>query len=54
MREIAPEIGFQSAVSIGAAEVAGKLKKVAMNAVRRKFSPEFVRIVSIMLITYQQ
>ncbi len=52
MREIAPEIGFQSAVSIHPHEVAGKLKKVAMNAVRRKFSPEFVNRIDH-VITYQ-
>jgi DNA-binding NtrC family response regulator len=52
MREIAPEIGFQSAVPIQPHEVAGKLKKVAMNAVRRKFSPEFVNRIDH-VITYQ-
>ena len=52
MREIAPDIGFQSAVSAGQDEVAGKLKKVAMNAVKRKFSPEFVNRIDH-VITYQ-
>jgi ATP-dependent Clp protease ATP-binding subunit ClpA/ActR/RegA family two-component response regulator len=52
MREIAPEVGFQSAVAVQAGEVAGKLKKVAMNAVRRKFSPEFVNRIDH-VITYQ-
>jgi ATP-dependent Clp protease ATP-binding subunit ClpA len=41
MREIAPGMGFQSAVAPGA-EVASKLERVAMSAVKRKFSPEFV------------
>src|SRR5580704_10170175 len=52
MREMAPEIGFQSAVPAGQDEVAGKLKKVAMNAVKRKFSPEFVNRIDH-VITYQ-
>jgi CheY-like chemotaxis protein len=52
MREIAPEIGFQSAVAIHPGDVAGKLKKVALSAVRRKFSPEFVNRIDH-VITYQ-
>jgi len=52
MREMAPEIGFQSAVAADPGEVAGKLKKVAMSAVRRKFSPEFVNRIDH-VITYQ-
>ncbi len=52
MREMAPEIGFQSAVPIAPEEVAGKLNKVAINAVRRKFSPEFVNRIDRVL-TYQ-
>jgi CheY-like chemotaxis protein len=52
MREMAPEIGFQSAAPVDPGEVAGKLKKVAMSAVRRKFSPEFVNRIDH-VITYQ-
>jgi CheY-like chemotaxis protein len=52
MREIAPEVGFQSAVAVEPGEVAGRLERVAMNAVRRKFSPEFVNRVDH-VITYQ-
>jgi CheY-like chemotaxis protein len=52
MREMSPEIGFQSAAPIAAGEVAGKLKRVAMSAVRRKFSPEFVNRIDH-VITYQ-
>ncbi len=52
MREIAPQIGFQSAVAIEPSEVAGKLEKVAMSAVRRKFSPEFVNRID-QVITYK-
>jgi ATP-dependent Clp protease ATP-binding subunit ClpA/ActR/RegA family two-component response regulator len=52
MREISPEIGFQSAVPMAREEAAGKLRKVAMSAVRRKFSPEFVNRIDH-VITYQ-
>jgi len=52
MREMAPEIGFQSAAPVEPGEVAGKLKRVAMSAVRRKFSPEFVNRIDH-VITYQ-
>ena len=52
MREIAPEMGFQSAVPVDPGEVAAKLKKVAMSAVKRKFSPEFVNRIDH-VITYQ-
>lgn len=52
MREITPEFGFQSAAAIEPEAVVGKLKKVAMNAVRRKFSPEFVNRIDH-VITYQ-
>lgn len=52
MREIAPEVGFQSAVVPPPDAVAGKLEKVAMSAVRRKFSPEFVNRLDH-IITYQ-
>ena len=52
MREIAPVIGFQSAVGIDPAEVAGKLEKVAISAVRRRFSPEFVNRIDH-VITYR-
>jgi CheY-like chemotaxis protein len=52
MREITPEFGFQSAAAVEPEAVAGKLKKVAMSAVRRKFSPEFVNRIDH-VITYQ-
>lgn len=52
MREIAPEIGFQSAAPTVPGEVAQKLKKVGISAVRRKFSPEFVNRIDH-VITYQ-
>lgn len=52
MREIVPVFGFQSAAPQPPVEVEGKLKKVAMSAVRKKFSPEFVNRVDH-VITYQ-
>lgn len=52
MREIAPAIGFQSAVGGTPEELAGKLERVAISAVRRKFSPEFVNRIDH-VITYQ-
>jgi ATP-dependent Clp protease ATP-binding subunit ClpA/ActR/RegA family two-component response regulator len=53
MKEINPDFGFQSAV--GAADntdLQQKLQHVAMSAVRRKFSPEFVNRIDA-VITYQ-
>jgi ATP-dependent Clp protease ATP-binding subunit ClpA len=53
MREINPNFGFQSAAA-GAAreEVTEKLQNIALVAVRRKFSPEFVNRIDH-VITYQ-
>jgi ATP-dependent Clp protease ATP-binding subunit ClpA len=52
MREIAPEIGFQSAVAPAAEDVLRRLERVAMSSVRRKFSPEFVNRID-RVITYR-
>jgi ATP-dependent Clp protease ATP-binding subunit ClpA/CheY-like chemotaxis protein len=53
MREISPDFGFQSATSgIGRADVTQKLQNVAIMAVRRKFSPEFINRIDH-IITYQ-
>jgi ATP-dependent Clp protease ATP-binding subunit ClpA/CheY-like chemotaxis protein len=52
MREINPEFGFQSAVPTEREDLTTKLQGIALVAVRKRFSPEFVnRIDSI--ITYQ-
>jgi ATP-dependent Clp protease ATP-binding subunit ClpA len=53
MREISPDFGFQSA-SGGARkeDVTAKLQNVALVAVRKKFSPEFVNRIDH-VITYQ-
>src|SRR5206468_410749 len=53
MREINPDFGFQSATSGAAREdVSGKLQSIALMAVRKKFSPEFVNRIDH-VITYQ-
>jgi ATP-dependent Clp protease ATP-binding subunit ClpA len=53
MRELVPDFGFDSMVDKRRPEaITGKLQKIGMASVRRKFSPEFVnRIDSV--ITYQ-
>lgn len=52
MREINPDFGFQSAGGVNREELTGKLQTVALAAVRRKFSPEFVNRIDH-VITYQ-
>ncbi len=52
MREINPEFGFQSVKASERADLTNKLQNIALVAVRKRFSPEFInRIDSI--ITYQ-
>jgi ATP-dependent Clp protease ATP-binding subunit ClpA len=52
MKEINPDFGFQSGAKISNSDLTGKLQNIALVAVRKKFSPEFVnRIDSV--ITYQ-
>ena len=53
MREINPDFGFQSASGgIPREEVSQKLQSIALMAVRKKFSPEFVNRIDH-VITYQ-
>ena len=53
MREISPDFGFQSAAGGAVREdVSQKLQNVAIVAVRRKFSPEFINRIDH-VITYQ-
>lgn len=53
MREINPEFGFQSAtVKFTADELSHKLQGIALGAVRRKFSPEFINRIDH-IITYR-
>ena len=52
MREINPDFGFQSAHQADRADLTGKLQNIALGAVRRRFSPEFVNRIDA-VITYQ-
>ena len=53
MREINPDFGFQSATTGNAHEdVSQKLQSIALVAVRKKFSPEFINRIDH-VITYQ-
>ncbi len=53
MREINPDFGFQSATVTGTREDLGhKLQGIALAAVRRKFSPEFINRIDH-VITYR-
>ncbi len=42
MRELCPDFGFEAAVRPRRTEVGRKLESIAMAAVRKKFSPEFI------------
>src|SRR6266550_4474467 len=52
MHEINPEFGFQSAKSATRPDLTGKLQNIALVAVRKRFSPEFVNRIDC-IITYQ-
>src|SRR5215813_6774297 len=52
MREINPDFGFQSAKSTEHVDLTSKLQNIALVAVRKRFSPEFVNRVDC-IITYQ-
>jgi ATP-dependent Clp protease ATP-binding subunit ClpA len=52
LREINPDFGFQSAQQSDRAELTGKLQNIAVGAVRKRFSPEFVNRIDA-VITYQ-
>jgi ATP-dependent Clp protease ATP-binding subunit ClpA len=52
MKEIRPEFGFQSGAAIPRADLTAKLQNIALVAVRKKFSPEFVNRIDC-VITYQ-
>jgi ATP-dependent Clp protease ATP-binding subunit ClpA len=52
MRELTPDFGFEAMLPRDRPDLSGKLQKIGLSAVRRKFSPEFVnRIDSV--VTYQ-
>ena len=52
MREINPDFGFQSAQTGERADLTSKLQNIALVAVRKRFSPEFVNRIDC-IITYQ-
>jgi ATP-dependent Clp protease ATP-binding subunit ClpA len=52
MREINPDFGFQSAGHTERADLTSKLQNIALVAVRKRFSPEFVNRIDC-VITYQ-
>ncbi len=52
MREINPNFGFQSAGVTERPELTSKLESIALGAVRKRFSPEFVNRIDC-IITYQ-
>jgi CheY-like chemotaxis protein len=52
MNEIAPNIGFQSASSKTRLDLTSKLEGIALGAVRKQFSPEFVNRIDA-IVTYQ-
>ena len=52
LRELNPEFGFQSAMSTERADLTSKLQNIALVAVRKRFSPEFVNRIDC-IITYQ-
>src|SRR4051812_4928179 len=52
MREINPDFGFQAAGAVSRPDLTGKLQNIALVAVRKRFSPEFVNRIDC-IITYQ-
>ena len=52
MREINPEFGFQSVRQAERTDLTSKLQGIGLNAVRKRFSPEFVNRIDC-IITYQ-
>lgn len=52
MKELNPEIGFQSALPRERSELTNKLESIALGAVRKRFSPEFVNRIDA-IVTYQ-
>jgi len=52
MRELNPDFGFQSVKMAERADLTSKLQNIALVAVRKRFSPEFVNRIDC-IITYQ-
>jgi CheY-like chemotaxis protein len=51
LREVQPNMGFHSGLP-AATDVAGRLESIGLAAVRRRFSPEFVNRIDV-VVTYQ-
>src|SRR6266550_2674028 len=51
MKEINPSIGFQSATAKSRADLTTRLESIALGAVRKRFSPEFVNRIDA-VVTY--
>jgi CheY-like chemotaxis protein/Ni2+-binding GTPase involved in maturation of urease and hydrogenase len=51
-KEVQPDIGFKSTDHRTPAELAGRLESIGLAAVRKRFSPEFVNRIDV-VITYQ-
>jgi len=52
LREVNPDIGFRAADSRSQAELAERLENIGVAAVRKRFSPEFVNRIDV-VITYR-
>jgi ActR/RegA family two-component response regulator/energy-coupling factor transporter ATP-binding protein EcfA2 len=52
MKEISPDIGFQSGVPRAPTDLSARLESIALGAVRKRFSPEFVNRIDA-VVTYQ-
>ncbi len=52
VRAIRPDFGFQAVTGRAASDLPARLRKIGLNAVRRKFTPEFVNRIDI-VVTYQ-
>src|SRR5712692_1203801 len=52
LKEINPDIGFQSALPRPRTDLTTKLESIALGAVRKRFSPEFVNRIDA-VVTYQ-
>jgi len=52
LKELNPEIGFHSALPRDRSDIRSKLEGIALGAVRKRFSPEFVNRIDA-IVTYQ-
>ncbi|HMG36005.1 MAG TPA: AAA family ATPase [Blastocatellia bacterium] len=52
MKELNPDIGFQSAIQRDREDVLNKIESIAIGAVRKRFSPEFVNRIDA-VVTYR-